>query len=349
MNRSELCHFQEGSSSRIARSRKYYKETWLWRRARQSWAGELVRASRDCRRELWAWARCQRVVLPDVEKLTKALEVLHTQASGVATGEEAAREPIFLLSTGWRAGSTLLQRILVTDPRLLLWGEPLGEMTIASKLAEMMCHFISPLNLQLWRNQGDPSSADLSISWVANLYPSGSEFRTALRSLFDQWLSEPARKRGFTRWGFKEVRLGAAEASLLHWLYPHAKFVIISRHPYDCYRSLADSNWISVYYRHPDVPVDSAASFAQHWNRLAVSWSKLPLGFPSVHVKYEDLIAGKVDFRKLESWLGIEIKESVALSASVGGTAKRSRLTWYERLIIAREAEEGMHALGYSK
>jgi hypothetical protein len=66
-------------------------------------------------------------------------------------------------------------------------------------------------------------------------------------------------------------------------------------------------------------------------------------------LKYEDLIVGKVDFRKLESWLGIEVKEKVALDVSVGGTAKRSRITWYERLIIAREAAEGMKALDYAK
>ena len=67
-------------------------------------------------------------------------------------------------------------------------------------------------------------------------------------------------------------------------------------------------------------------------------------GFPLVHIKYEDLIAGKVDFRTLESWLGLEIRESVALSAAVGGTAKRARLSWYERTIIAREAATGMRS-----
>ena len=38
-----------------------------------------------------------------------------------------------------------------------------------------------------------------------------------------------------------------------------------------------------------------------------------------------------------------------ALSASVGRTAVRNRLSWYERLIIGHEAAGGMHALGYSK
>jgi len=326
-----------------------YKQTRVWTWARETWLGDWTRGCKRFLHELWALPRHETVSLPDVQQLTKSISVLDARASHAIDTEKETEAPIFLLSTGWRAGSTLLQRILVTDPRLLLWGEPLGEMTIVSKIAEAIGHSISARNLQLWKDQQDASSPELSTSWVANLYPPGNDFRSGLRSLFDQWLREPARERGFARWGFKDVRLGATEASLLHWLYPNAKFVIISRHPYDCYRSHADAGWGQVYYRYPDVLIESAAGFARHWNRLAISWSQLPAGFPAVHIKYEDLVAGKVNFRELESWLGIEIKENVALSVEVGGTAKRARLGWYERVIIAREAAEGMRALGYSK
>jgi hypothetical protein len=78
-----------------------------------------------------------------------------------------------------------------------------------------------------------------------------------------------------------------------------------------------------------------------------LSWSDLPAGFPVMHFKYEDLIEGKVNFRELESWLNLEIKESLALSAKVGNTAVRKRLAWYERLIIKSEAAAGMKALQY--
>jgi len=339
-----------GSDSFAAHVPKY-KRTRAWTWVRQSQLGGFVRGLKGCRREVAAWLREQPVVVPEVRLLTASLDALQWHADDKAYQDKEKQEdaPIFLLSTGWRAGSTLLQRILVTDPRLLLWGEPLGEMTIVSRIAETVSNSISARNLQLWKDQHDPNSAELSTSWVANLYPAGRDFRAGLRSLFDQWLREPARERGFGRWGFKDVRLGATEACLLRWLYPNAKFVIITRDPYDSYRSLADSGWGEVYYRYPDVSVDSAAAFARHWNRLAVSWAQLPAGFPAVHVKYEDLISGKVDFRELERWLGLEIREGVALKASVGGTAKRAQLSWYERLIISREAAEGMRALGYSK
>ena len=221
-------------------------------------------------------------------------------------------------------------------------------MAILSGIASTLTRISGFPRLQETFAKENLSSSTMATSWIASLYPPGNDLRMALRSFFDQWLRGPARQRGFARWGFKEVRLGATEASLLHWLYPKAKFVILSRHPYDCYRSLADSRWHHVYYRRPDVRVDTAAPFARHWNRLAVSWSELPAGFPAFYLKYEDLISGRVDLRKLESWLGIEVAEKVALSVFVGQTAVRKRLSWYEQLIIGHEAGEGMGALGYS-
>jgi hypothetical protein len=343
----EVPGYSDGFAAHVPK----YKRTRAWTWIQQSQFGGFVRGLKGCTREFAALLNDAPVVVPDVSQLTASLGALQWNADDKTNREAETREdaPIFLLSTGWRAGSTLLQRILVTDSRLLLWGEPLGEMTIVSRIAETVSKSISARNLQLWKDQHDPNSTELSASWVANLYPPGSDFRAGLRSLFDQWLRQPARERGFGRWGFKDVRLSATDACLLRWLYPTAKFVIITRDPYNSYRSLADSGWGEVYYRYPDVSVDSAASFARHWNRLAVSWAQLPSGFPAVHIKYEDLISGKVDFRELERWLGLEIRESIALKASVGGTAKRAQITWYERFIISREAAKGMRALGYSK
>ena len=68
-----------------------------------------------------------------------------------------------------------------------------------------------------------------------------------------------------------------------------------------------------------------------------------------IHSYWRASVSRFAPLRELESWLGITIQENVALSAAVGGTAKRSRLSWYERLIITREASAGMRALGYSE
>ncbi|HEV2305468.1 MAG TPA: sulfotransferase, partial [Candidatus Acidoferrales bacterium] len=256
--------------------------------------------------------------------------------------------PIFLLSTGMRTGSTLLQRILVTDPCLLLWGEPMGEMNIAALLSQMLSDFMSPEFFDYRQRQPSPGSPDLAKSWIPHLHPSNDNFRLGLRSLFNRWLGQPARQHGFSRWGFKEVRLDATAAVLLRWLYPNAKFILLTRHPFDCYRSFADGGSNDHYVQHPGVLINSAASFAGEWNRIAVSWSQLPSDFPAMQVRYEDLVSGNFDFRRLESWLGIRLNESEALLQKVGGSAFRPRLHAYERWIISREAAPGMRALGYS-
>ena len=41
--------------------------------------------------------------------------------------KEDAAAPIFLLSAGWRSGSTLLQRLIMSDKHVLIWGEPYDE------------------------------------------------------------------------------------------------------------------------------------------------------------------------------------------------------------------------------
>lgn len=299
-------------------------------------------------REMWAWWTHDRPQFPSVARMTQAIGALSSLDSN-APAEDDSDAPIFLLSTGMRTGSTLLQRILVTDSRLLVWGEPMGEMNITSRLARIISDLVSPLFLKLWEQQASPDSSDLTKSWIAHLNPSTRNFRLGLRSLFDTWLGCPARRSGFSRWGFKEVRLGAADAVLLHWLYPNAKFILLTRHPFDCYRSFADAGWPTSFTQHPDVPVDSAVSFAHEWNRIAMSWSELPADFPSRLIKYEDLISGNFDFRGLESWLGLKLNESDALSEKVGRTAFRPRLHTYERWIVSREAAPGMRLLGYNK
>jgi hypothetical protein len=315
-------------------------------RARRLVRGLVNRTRRNWIRELWDWARCKGVNLPTVRELTRSVEALGTSNQSGEYGDSEA--PIFLFATGWRSGSTLLQRILVTDPNVLLWGEPLGEMALLPQMVGMLASLSPSSDLARSDEPQDTVFSSLATSWIATLYPPGTDFRHGLQSLLVEWLCVPARRRGFSRWGFKEVRLGAVEATLLHWIFPKAKFILLSRNPYDCYRSLADSGWHHLYHSRPDVRVDSASGISRHWNRTALSWTELPESFPVFRIKYEDLIARRVNFRALELWLGVKLDEDVALSTKVGGTARRRRLGLCERWIISHEARAGMLALGYS-
>src|SRR5262249_9644446 len=147
-----------------------------------------------------------------------------------------------------------------------------------------------------------------------------------------------------TRWGLKEVRLGAAEATLLNWAFPMASFVVLTRHPFAAYRSASRANppgrpW-DTFARWPDHPIEGAAPFARHWDAMASSW--IGQDVPHSLVKYEDVVDGKYDFRKLEADLGLKLDEPAALAVKVGGTPDRTPLRSYEKAIVAASARRGM-------
>ena len=156
-----------------------------------------------------------------LEELTKAT----TNPTDFSRHDD--EEPIFLLATGWRTGSTLMQRILATDSSLLMWGEPHGRMGILSRMGDMLASFdrsIAPESVVLKSRPGA-----ISGEWIANLYPRTSVIRQALQSMIYEWLGQPDKGLGYTRWGMKEVRLGYDEAALLLLAFSQGK--ICCHHP----------------------------------------------------------------------------------------------------------------------
>lgn len=303
---------------------------------RESW-----RDAKDTIKQRWLQIRAPRPFGPTVAEMQRALAAFERVAG--PSPYEQLDEPVFLLAVSWRTGSTLLQRVLMTDPALLVWGEPWGRMSLLPRLAEAVVAFRDDwphLEYMITEVEADPTETFLS----ADLYPPGQDFRAALQQMLHRWLAAPARERGHSRWGFKEVRLGAPEACLLRWLYPRAKFLVLLRHPFDAYRSC--KHW-QLWSRWPDHPVTSAASFGRHWNHLAMSWRREPLDFPARFVKYEDLVSGAFDFRAMEAELGLRLDEAKALGTRVGGRPKPGQLTREEAKILAEEARAGMRAWDY--
>jgi hypothetical protein len=241
--------------------------------------------------------------------------------------KSVAHTPIFIFSAGWRSGSTLLQRMLMSNnSEMLIWGEPFDKSQLFDRMMNQLNCFTSdwpPQRFFLAEND-----ANLSKTWIANLYPSVSNFLDSHRRYFDTLFAEPALKKGFLQWGVKEVRLTINHARYLKLLYPSAKFIFLVRNPNDAYASYRPSGeW---YKEWPDKPVFTPYSFGRNWAELAGGFVN---GYKSVGgflVKYEDLA---VDSKcsELSAYLGWRVPCSSDLE-KVGSSQKTHARLWLPKL-----------------
>lgn len=252
-----------------------------------------------------------------LENLRRTLIQLD-EAGATASTSEAA--PIFVGGTGWRCGSTLLQRIIMSDPGVLIWGEPMEDRAFTARLARGLSK--PGQVMPFW--VGDRSLENLQQSWTTLLWPDAADMKAGFRAMFDTWLGAPAHRRGFRDWGLKEVRWGGADMLFLRWLYPKSRVFLIVRDPVDCYRSLLKYFYTEeqgYYGRWPDERVYDAQTYARYWSDLVLSWIELKQWENYQIIHYEDLVAGKVDLPALGRETGLTLNGEVALATRVNGAA----------------------------
>ena len=255
--------------------------------------------------------------------------------------------PIFLLSAGWRSGSTLLQRLIMSDSRVLIWGEPYDECGMIQALADSMKAFRADWPPAEYYYDGTPP-ADLSGNWIANLFPSLEDLRKAHRAFFDTMFSLPAKHGGATRWGIKEVRLSSEHAHYLRWLYPKAKFVFLYRNPLDAYRSYAryGRSWYDLF---PNKPMFTPTAFGRHWRQLMQGYLSDAKKLDALLVRYEDLIGERPPLEEIDAYLGIRTNHAI-LGAKVGSSERggqKARLSALEKWLLKRAVSPVAKKLNY--
>lgn len=253
-------------------------------------------------------------------------------------------DPVFVLSAGWRSGSTFLQRLIVHA--CFAWGEPFGHSDMIDAMAEPIRCFGDAWPEPHHFYKGDDVEA-LGRKFIANLNPPVRHLLQAHRAYFDRLLAEPARQAGSKRWGLKEVRLDADHAIYLHWLFPRAKFLFLIRDPYDAWRSFAARaarGW-KWFKRWPDEPV-TVRSFAAHWARLTSSFLEGHQKVGGLLVRYEDLKRG--DFAPIEAYLGFPLsREAGESNPSDGGPQPLSEVLGADLVALREGLGPLAESLGY--
>lgn len=192
--------------------------------------------------------------------------------------------PVFIFSSAGRTGSTLLQRLLISTHEIMIWGEHDGAMVAAaSQLLR---------RLRAWRElTGGPHQQEAFArhghdAWIPNLTPPIEAFIDGLRALFTESMGAEARRLGYPRWGFKEIRHDGNDALLLKTLFPDARFIYSVRHPADALRSLKSTGWYGLHCGSDPV------RFASIWTTSVQSLlQSAPRLGQVLIVRYEDIVA----------------------------------------------------------
>jgi hypothetical protein len=230
-------------------------------------------------------------------------------------------EPLFIFSAGWRSGSTLLQRLVVSADTHFIWGEPYHQTDTVRRLAESLIPFGTGWPPEQYIHGIDSASsagADLSEQWIANFYPPVSRLVDAHRAFLRELLAPPPARAGL-QWGLKEVRLSAEYGLYLRMLFPRSRFLFLIRDPWAAYRSYRERPaW---FERWPQAQVRTPYAYGRVWRRLAESFLAHQQALGATVVRYEDLVPGAPALDGLDRLLGTPVDRSV-LDREIAGSHK---------------------------
>jgi hypothetical protein len=278
----------------------------------------------------------------DGSKLREAIRFLDTQPGNRTDESGDGVTPIFLLSAGWRSGSTLVQRLINSDSSVLMWGEPFEDLGVIQRMARAV-ELFGPDSAHL-RYSIDRFDGSLSNEWVANLNPGVVSLRRAHREFFERLFAAPARARGHAKWGCKWVRLTAGHAYYLKWIYPAARLVFLVRHPLHSLSSYDGRRW---FYMRPGMQVTRASQFLDHWQKLAGSYLAEHRALGAMLVRYEDIVSSDTTVQAMSEHLGIQIDRGV-LGNRVGASASaKTGAGLLRRLRVARQVGDLCARFGY--
>ena len=258
---------------------------------------------------------------------------------------------MFLFAAGWRSGSTLLQRLIISSGQVLMWGEAGGALNALHDVAERYAQMVGSGDASFRHGVGGSGGDSLKNfrekgeagvhEWIACMNMPEDAVYSGLRSFFDQIYSDPAIEMGYPRWGVKEVISGVETARFLRKLYPDAKFVFLVRDPFACLLSLKRRNWLSGTVKNRPV-----VYFSKLWRDLASGFKSAEFG---LYLRYEDLINNDQTLKDLQDYLEIEglSLDFVRNSRADWETANKRQLTFREKFTANRILGDEMRRHGY--
>ncbi|MBO8168632.1 MAG: sulfotransferase [Thermoanaerobacteraceae bacterium] len=236
-----------------------------------------------------------------------------------------------------RTGSTLMQRIFNMRKKTLIWGEHYGMVNYFCEIYSAARSICSSEDSKQ-EHQNYFAGGENPNIWIANMNPDvGYADRAIINSVqafFDAFYSQYRESHDLI--GFKEVRYGEAELSLLRRCYPEVKFVLLIRNPVDVWMSMPH-NWKE------DIQV-----FLHKWNSNTRYYLRLAKSDSKAHLfLYEDVVQQKKQTLELLAELARVTAADIKNVLSHKLFSTRSRIPEKDRQYIIEQCADNMKQLGY--
>jgi hypothetical protein len=262
-------------------------------------------------------------------------------------------KPVFVFSSSWRSGSTLLQRFITATGEVLVWGETGGALdAIAGALAgwEQITADSSRRFPGGIGGKGEAAygkfvaapKAEHAGLWIANLSPPYADIVAGLRGMFDRLYRQRAQDFGYPRYGFKETRCDLDTARRLQALFPDARFVFLVRNPLDVILSIKRRNWMGRPAGHATLKY-----YADHWRTRSKQFRQADFGLA---LRYEDFIADPALQNRVLDYLEISAHppaDFTRTSQVDWRAANQSHLSAWERARLRYWLADEMKQWGY--
>lgn len=155
-------------------------------------------------------------------------------------------EPVIVSAPTARNGVTLIQRLLNSSRKIIVFGE---NAMVASKLPEIVHTGVNELSAH---SDSLKASRDRFLSgdseyWSSDLWPDEQAFIRALLTSFTSLVSvyeQSARSFGFTRWGIKHPMDKPTMLGQLLALLPRARAIFVYRDPFEVIASAKSRSFV---------------------------------------------------------------------------------------------------------
>lgn len=263
------------------------------------------------------------------------------------------QKPVFVFSSSWRSGSTLVQRYITASGEVLVWGETGGALNALCDAlagweqitAESSRRFPDSLGgggEKAYRKFIETPRPEQAQQWIANLTPPYEEIVEHTRSLLNELYAKRAHALGYPRFGIKETRCDLATAQRLQAVFPDAKFVFLVRNPLEVMLSIKRRNWMGRPAGHATLHY-----YAEHWRVRSQQFRQAGFGMA---LRYEDFIHDPALQARMMDYLAIGSRPAadfIQTSKADWKAFNQSQLSPWEQARLRYWLADEMRQWGY--